>query len=105
MKGIRKRAIIVMVALLIGIMCIKPASAEKTATFSASCYMPFYVEMPNGEMVLADSKITKQDTNITESQKIEETNIIENKTEFIQQEEITLENDEEVELIKTVCAK
>ena len=105
MRKARERAIILVMALLIGIISVKPIFAETSATFSASCYMPYYVTMPEGEMVLAESENAGQDTKVAENQEIEKSNI-ENETNLIQQqEEIISEDSEEIELIKTVCAK
>ena len=104
MKQIKKAAIITLV-LSMGFIFLYPAFAGQSASFSASCYMPRYVTMESGEMVLADSERANQNTTIVESHKIEETNIAENKTELIQQEEIILEIDGEIEAITTVCAR
>ena len=105
MKQIKKTPVIVTLVLSMGFIFLYPAFAEQSASFSASCYMPRYVTMESGEMVLADSERTNQNINIAESHKIEEIKILENETELIQQEEIILENDAEIEVITTVCAR
>jgi len=102
MKQIKKTPVIITLVLSMGFIFLYPAFAEQSASFSASCYMPRYVTMESGEMVLADSERANQNINIAE---IEEINIVEKKTELIQQEEIILENDGEIEVITTVCAK
>ena len=105
MRKARKRASIVMVVLLIGIMFIKPVSAEKSVTFSASCYMPFYMEMPSGEMILAEDVESWEAIKEAETQKLEKSKIENNEIISIQQEEIISEDNNEIEIIKTVCAK
>ena len=101
MRRARERAIILVMALLLGIISIKPIFAETSATFSASCYMPFYVDMPEGKMAPTNSE-----NNIQEANTLVQINEIKEESNLTQQqEEIISEDSEEIEIIKTVCAK
>ena len=110
MKKYRKNIAVTILALFLGIIFLGPLFAGNTATFSVSCYMPYYVTLSDGEKVLAESEKAKQDTSIAENKKeesfIAENKNNENKNNFIKQkEEIVSKDKKEVQLITTVCAK
>ncbi|MDD5005937.1 MAG: hypothetical protein PHS93_05490 [Candidatus Omnitrophica bacterium] len=111
MKGRRAFRVILTIAILIlGIILVKALFADGSFTAAATCYMPQYVTLANGEKVLADSinngNNQNNQINVPEVNKeeIEEDAIAENASALIQQqEEVVLEDG--LGLITTVFAR
>jgi len=108
---IKKTMLITIWVLIIGITFIKFSSAEKSASYSASCFMPYYVTLSSGDRVLANSEEAKQDE-LEKALEKDEDNLDakENKISgLIRQIEKIVSQDydgsERIEIITTVAAK
>ena len=71
MKQAKKTLLTVILILFIGNINLGLifAGNSASASFSVSCYMPYYVTMPNGEKVLAENQQTKQETIVIKEEK------------------------------------
>ena len=108
---IKKTFQITIWTLVIGIIFIGLSYAEKSTTFSASCYMPYYVTLDTGEKVLADSDEARQ-KKLDEVLEENENNIDAKESKISglirQVEEIISEDNngnEEMEIIVTLVGK
>jgi len=105
MKKTKKRALVLILALSIFSILIAPLFGETSASYHVSCRMPLLITLENGNKVL-DTLGENLETSQTEPEKEVRYFITENNSNLIeQQEKIVSEENKEVALITTVCAK
>ncbi|MBL7130632.1 MAG: hypothetical protein ISS45_04445 [Candidatus Omnitrophica bacterium] len=106
MKKTRNRTLMIILVLFLSIILARPLLAATSISATASCRMPYFVTMPDGQKVLAETENTDQDTNIAEAEENNDSFIAEDEPNLIQQqEEVVSGEDEEIQLINTVCAR
>ena len=112
MKGIIKIALFIICILLLSIALTKPLLAGTSISGTATCKVPFILVMPDGtklaveETIFAEETIVEQKTNIADNNGDDDSLTVEQDPNFImQQEEKISEDNKEVKLINTVCAR
>lgn len=92
--------------LIIGILLTNPLLAATGATFSASCIMPSYVAVSDGEdeQIAPDAKDISQDMNAALQKEVEKIEIQEEANVLQAQEAITLP-DSNLGIVNTIFAK